>query len=191
MTGGEAGSGGIVARPQAPSTVAELVGRQLEAGERALWVGRPEAMRFAAARSRVAFAAGLAFTPLALLWTHGAPQVSLLGQLFHVLFVAYGLALLLSPPWEYWRGLRTLYLVTDRRVVVLDGVVRDSVTSYRPEDIGALDLRPGRGGRGSIVLRREQPATATTPYRDQIGLFALADVREAERHIVALIRGRA
>lgn len=115
-------------------------------------------MRFAAGRSRLAFAAGLAVTPLALFRTHGAPQVSLLGQLFHVLFVAYGLMLLSSPPWEYRRGLRTLYLVTDRRLAVPDGVVRDSVTSYRPQDIGEVDLRPGRGGRGSIVLRRAPPA---------------------------------
>jgi hypothetical protein len=168
--------------------MSELAPEVLEPGEVILWEGRPRPGRFVV-RALPTALFGLPWTVFSLVWTVLASIPLLSGEAFHsglaaaicfplfgVPFVLIGFALLGAPLWEAARARRTRYLVTDRRVVLLE--LGRSVRSLRAAELGSLEWRPRADGSGDLVLTREVDRDSDgDAHTQEVGLWGIEDVK--------------
>src|SRR5262245_273827 len=105
---------GIAARPRSMTIDPAL----LDPGERLLWWGRPNPLRYAQSRSGISVIAGLAALVFAQIWTTAVARDG--NSWLVAVFFLVACALLLSPLWRMARAYRTIYGVTDRRALTVD-----------------------------------------------------------------------
>jgi hypothetical protein len=120
-------------------------------GERLLWCGRPSASR--ALRtwpSRAVFVFGVIWTAFCLTvpYLFGENEMFL----FLIPFILIGLALLLSPIWYYRDAKRTIYGITDKRVLIVVNRRTRDVESFGPTDIGGIKVKDLGAGLGDIRI---------------------------------------
>ncbi len=184
--------------------------REMEAGEKLLWAGRP----VAAARKREKWSkmgnhlAGIVFS---LVWTGFASQ-GLIGNIrlgrnpdfIDLLFPAFGLLFLGGIIRDLLRERdqinHTFYGVTDRRALIVFAGETREVRSFAPHQI-QLGRREREGNLGDVLLNdtrlleKERPPTSFrlhTPQKSdeelerEIAFLSIENPREVER----LIRGR-
>ena len=140
----------------------EIVRRELRPRELLRWVGYPIAKRRAVQISWRTFLFGIPFLAFSFFWESkvfdsGAPIVFML---FGAIFVGIGTWLLSSPLIEYWRGLRTIYVVTNQRLLILNGIFQPSVESYVPP----FDIERKERLDGTLPIR-----FTPTPTRARMG----------------------
>ncbi len=83
----------------------------------------------------------------------GAPTVAMWAfALWGVPFVLVGFGMLLAPFWTLRKGSRTLYVLTNRRIAILENGSSIKVTSIMPGDISGLSRKEGPDGRGTLTL---------------------------------------
>ena len=106
-------------------------------------------------------------------------------MLFGAIFIGIGTWLLSSPLIEYWRGLRTIYVVTNQRLLILNGIFQPSVESYVPPF--DIERKERLDGTGTIIFaRKEKKGGKGGSYSEDIGFFAVPNVREVEEYIIRL-----
>ena len=121
----------------------------LEPGERLLWSGQPNPLRYAQSRSGISVIAGLAALVFAQIWTTTARDGNpWLGAAFFL--VAF--ALLLSPLWRMWRAYRTAYGVTDRRALTVIGPPFARQISVPLDQIHSVEIRLRPGHLGDVLF---------------------------------------
>ena len=106
-------------------------------------------------------------------------------SLFGIPFVLIGFGMLLGPFWVLRKGARTLYVLTNRRLTILEGGRTVSVVSIRPEEIVSTSRKEGPDGRGTLILQQGS-------YRDSDGdrqerkteLGVINDVRRVEQMVL-------
>ncbi len=156
---------------------------ELSPGETLLWAGQPSPSRMAR-QGIVPMLLGIPWTAFALFWTAAAGGIGLLAggavrssgggawaapfllfPLFGLIFVVIGFGLLLSPLWLYLGAGRTVYAITNQRVIVWSGRVFGGVTvrSLSPTQLG--DRARTEAGDGSGDLMFPRAATIST-YQD-------------------------
>jgi hypothetical protein len=107
--------------------------------------------------------------------------------MFGIPFLAIGFYLVTSPLWQYWKARRTIYVVSDQRLLILDGLLRPSTKSFAPSDIGPLDVDAGYDGSGSIIFSERRTRDGEGGWNVvKIGFIAVPHVREVEEHVVLL-----
>ncbi len=131
---------------------------QLDSGERLLWSGTPDAAGVALGALPAALF-GVPFFAFAAFWIWGAYTATharhtagpfVFFPLFGVPFLLVGLGVLTSPLWAWLTALKTVYAVTDRRVMIITGTGMRMVQSYGPADLGDLTHVERADGRGSL-----------------------------------------
>ncbi len=168
--------------------VPEFVRRQLRSGESPRWIGRPDPKRFALRKGAANFLFGIPFTGVALymvFWALASGDWQ--GELAGLALLAVSVTLLASPLWYALVGSRTVYVATDQRLMILNGLIRGTAQSFEPEEIGRIDRTERSDGSGSLVFRRQSYRGSEGDWHTKkSGFFAIPEVREAERHLVAL-----
>jgi hypothetical protein len=187
----------------------QRVTEELDPGEEALWMGSPEP-RYAAGRtlSTPAARVGIVTLATAVGWVLLALQIVgpprpgypfpwfvLAPALFPVLafaVLAWWLPGGLNGRRLPHRAAHTLYLVTDRRVVIMEGGQPYKVQSLAPAQLTHMVRRQRPDGTGDLILTRE-PGTLSEGWAGgsnwaayawrEVGLFGLADPRAVERLI--------
>lgn len=171
---------------------APQIERELEAGERILWTGRPNPARWKGKAFRmwpVAFfiSAFIAFW----MWSGTGPLRSELasGKTPSVPSLAFpALALIthgfivkmwLGPWLEAARARRTFYALTDRRALIVTEGRKTSVQSVSVAQI-QLERRDISDFEGDLIL---MPWSNSDDESDDIGFFAIPNPREVERII--------
>jgi hypothetical protein len=140
----------------------------LDSGERLLWSGQPNPLRYAQSRSGISVIAGLAALVFAQIWTTTARASNpWLGAAFFL--VAF--ALLLSPLWRMWRAYRTAYGVTDRRALTVIGPPFARQISVPLDQIHSVEIRLRPGRLGDVLFGDA----------DHNSFIAVADVDAAAR----------
>ena len=164
------------------------VGRQMRSDEKPRWIGYPMPGKYALKQGIPMFLFAIPWTGFSASFEVGAIRSgSAFALLWGVPFVIIGLRLLASPLWEYWRARRTIYVVSDQRVLILGGLLRPSTQSFAPSDIGPLDVDAADDGSGSVIFSEHRTRDAEGGWNvEKIGFIAVPRVREAERHIVLL-----
>jgi hypothetical protein len=136
-------------------TISQKIGPWLERDERLLWSGRPG--------RGIVFKAGDVFLiPFCVVWCgfvifwhvgvyrSNAPLFFLL---FGALFVVVGLYFVIGRfIWDAFRRARTVYAVTNRRIVIVSDVWRRELRSLELEGLSQIQFREGRDGRGTITF---------------------------------------
>ncbi|MBN2470838.1 MAG: hypothetical protein JXN59_08950, partial [Anaerolineae bacterium] len=107
-----------------------------------------------------------------------------------IILVSIG-ASIFRPIWQLLNARRTLYAITDQRILILDGVLNQQVTSYGPDDVEQIERRNyGQEGRGDLIFRYETRAHRVrshqgyrrTQYRDEpVGFFGIPNARAVEQ----------
>lgn len=178
---------------------------ELSADERIVWVGQPSPFALARKRSGMilpglflsVFAVSFLVVPTMAVF-EGPDKVPLpfllLFPLAGLAALAFGLAMLASPLLKGRLARSTIYVVTNRRVLIIEpGCVR----SFDPGDIQQLVRRDRGGGRGDLFFREEQGNLMLAMYtfgrsgNQKIGFFGVSDVRAAEEAVRQLKRSAA
>lgn len=173
-------------------------------GEELLWAGRPTPFRAMGSSSLIS--AGVALGMLLLVqgiifgsrsMTFSATtSMPMMGPppafftLFTLIILLVFAVVLLSPLWQLLNAYKTIYAITDRRILILDGVLSQTTTTYSADDIERIERRSYGNGRGDIIFRHETRAhryrssagfRRTRYYTQPIGLFGIPNVKEVER----------
>lgn len=175
---------------------------ELSADERLVWLGQPSP--FVLARKRTGMILPGLFLMLLAITFLTVPTVTIFEKpgtvpfpflivfpVIGVIALGFGLAMLASPLLQWRLAGRTIYAVTDQRVLIIDP---GSVQSFEPGDIQQLVRRDRGGGRGDLVFREEQGNLMLAMYTfgnnatRRIGFFGIPDPRAAEEAVRQLKR---
>lgn len=180
-----------------PLSLRAQVEAELEPGEGLRWVEQPLAGR-AARMALPAVVFAIPWTGFALFWiwaaSRGSAHISGPFQLFPLFglpFVLIGLGLFSSPFWAVRAAQRTVYVVTDRRALVIRGGFGSgvSVRSFEPEKLGDLRREQRPDGSGNLVFGQDLNVNQSgRRYASSYGFMAVPDVRAAEEQVLALAR---
>lgn len=170
------------------SFIPAAVSRQMRSREKPLWIGKPIPLKFAIKEGWATFVFGLPWTAAAVYWVFAAmASGNLIFALIGVPLVAIGLYFLTTPLQEYKRARRTIYIVSNQRLIILNGLWRPTAESFAPSEIGSLETDAAQDGSGSIIFheRREWRKNGGWNF-SKIGFKAIPHVRQAEEHILKL-----
>lgn len=163
--------------------------RELEGGEFVRWQSRPIArIRLS---SFLIWVFAIPWTAFSVFWTvmafHAMDDQSLgstwgwIFPLWGTPFIAIGLAMLASPFMPLLTARRTLFAITDRRVIELRLWRSLNVSSLTAERIGTMRREERRDGSGMVgVLRREWTDSDGDHREDWMRIGDVPNVREVE-----------
>jgi len=121
---------------------------EMESGEQPVWFGWPEARPYVRATTR--WGRVLLGVPYAAVGSVLVPIAISVGALF----VAVGVGMLGEPLWNYLKARNTIYIVTNRRLIVIEHVLRQSVKSFSGDVIKKVERREDHCGVGSVIFAR-------------------------------------
>jgi hypothetical protein len=131
--------------------------QDLEAGEKLLWTGLPRRGLMLRGIDFFAIPFSLLWCGFAIVWetmtfTTGAP---LLFRLWGVPFVLVGLYIVFGRfIVDAKSRARTVYAVTDRRVLIVSGLFRKNIQSLFLRGLAEMNLSEDHAGRGTITFGR-------------------------------------
>jgi hypothetical protein len=141
--------------------------KHLEPGERLLWAGQPNAKRIASPFLQLLIFA-IPWTAFAMFWMWKASgigdppseepdpvPVRILRMFFSLAgfpFVLIGLGMASAPVWVYCRASKTMYAVTDRRVLIIADGWPQSVEVYAPSELGPIERVDRSRGVGDVYF---------------------------------------
>jgi hypothetical protein len=181
---------------------AESVRRELEKGEVVLWCSQPLPGRVARATIPLALF-GMVFLGFAIFWIvaasggmgpEGFGRPPIIFPLFGIPFVLVGLGMVLSPLWARRIAARTVYAITPRGALLIEGAFVGGrvVRWFGPEKLSNIERHERSDGSGDLILDRELVTHASNDgpgnhVRSRPrGFMGIADVREAERVLRSL-----
>jgi hypothetical protein len=138
----------------------EELRRQLEPEERLLWSGRPPAGVLFRPADGFLIPFSLVWCGFAIFWEGatlrtGAPAFF---SLWGIPFIAIGLYLVVGRFFvDAWLRSRTLYGVTDSRILLVSRGWTQKVPSLAIRNLAEIGLREGANGRGTITFGPETP----------------------------------
>ena len=183
----------------APSITPHLrdaVSREIESDERIEWMGMPRPVFFTPITTG-AFLFGVPWTAFAIFWTAGAawgtmngdeaPGLFSLFPLFGLPFILIGCGMLSAPMIAYWKALRTVYVITDRRAITFDGGWSMTVRSYPPDKLQDIYRKEKSDGSGDVIIaRRAWRDSDGDRQSEELGFLRVEDAREVECQLKAL-----
>ncbi len=169
------------------AAAADYLRRELQPGERLIWVGQPTPAGLA--RSKLPDTLiGVPFLGFSLVWLYTANQAGapIVFQLFGVPFVGASLWAVAAMPRARYLAERTVYGVTNMRALRAVAGPFGSVSSWGPAQINALQRKDHADGGGTIMFHQ------SPGYRAMIkeGFHGVADARSAEAALIAMRDGR-
>ncbi len=137
---------------QLPPKLNDLLTRALEDHEQVIWFEQPDVQRWRR-KGYLAVPFGLAIS--ALVW-HASTK-SLGGWFWGIAFLMVPAVFFVALPWiQHARAKSTLYVLTNRRALILTNGIKHSLRSYRLPELPDLTVRPRRDGSGDIILETEE-----------------------------------
>lgn len=174
-----------------PRALADILDRELESGEQVLWHAIPPAW----APTRKFWEGLLSNAPLLGLGL----LIGIAGRLSKSspsaniswldVYIVFGIWLALVPITAWWTDRRTLYVITDRRALLIVAPRERRVQSFRGERLITTVRREFWGDRGDILFEREaiRGGKGGIYYRD-VGFFGVREAKAVEgllRHVYA------
>lgn len=179
----------------APRSIADAVSRELF-GETVLWSAVPERWAYASKYWKTALF-GIPFAAFAVFWTYQVSHIPTKGNqaiatffpLWGLMFVAFGLSMLLSPLYAAWAAGNIYYVVTERRAIIFEKAFRLKVQSFTKASVAGYE-RVSSGGRGgNIIFQRVSVRSGRGMRVTEIGFIGLPDFAGAEQALNRLVGG--
>jgi hypothetical protein len=175
------------------------IDQELEAGETIEWMDQP-IPRFFTLVSITAFLFGIPWTAFALFWmwlalgaeipdfSQGLEPQHIL-SLFGLPFVFIGLGMLSSPFWTWRKAKNTVYLITNRRAICIEGGWYSTIRSYYPDRLHNLYRKEKSDGSGDVVIAIRRWRDSNRYQRIQeLGFLGIRNPQEAERMLQQLAK---
>ena len=183
--------------PEIPQNLQDEVERQLEQGERIVWMEQP-IPRFFTPQSTPQFVAAIPVMAFAVLWIGSAlgwkpldfhKGGSDIFPLFGLIPLVFGLGLLFAPLWARRKAFKTVYVITDRRAMTFDGGWTTTIRSYAPDQLKNMYRKERKDGTGDVVLDRvfSNVRVGGQPQMTDVGFLRVRDVRKTEQMLRDLI----
>lgn len=178
-----------------PLHLQELVSAELDEDEHIVWQAQPKPGLYSR-RAWPIVLFGIPWTGFAVFWIFGAAGFKWptfqsgadLFPLFGVPFVLIGLGLLSTPLWMRRAARRTIYVITDRRAIVIGGAWALNVESFQPSRLHEIRRKQRRDGSGDLIFRTEVSQNRDGRTRESpVGFMAIADVKGVEDLIRDLV----
>ncbi|MBE9031994.1 hypothetical protein IQ266_19845 [filamentous cyanobacterium LEGE 11480] len=117
-------------------------------------------------------------------------QFEYLFALFGVPFVLVGLGMLASPLWSWLSMRQTVYLITDRRAILIQaGGATTTFRSYEPHQLQHIYRKVFDDDTGNIIIAQEKWRDSNGDKRtENIGFMNIRNAREAEMRLKQLAR---
>jgi hypothetical protein len=181
-----------IPQPLLPPDLDDAVRRELATSERRLWAGTPDPGAFARAyialtifgRVFAGLAAVLMITPFLITFPHS--MSAFIFVLSGIPLLLIGASLASTPLWMRRKAARTVYALTDRRAIVIEGSVfrgTQTVASYTPERLTNLSRTEHQNGTGDLVFEQVRAGyrkNGSEVYRPR-GFLGIHNVREVEQ----------
>jgi len=187
---------------QIPEGLRRKIDNELQPGEFIRWVEQPIPRFFTAASiGNVLF--GVPWTSFAIFWMWGASgsklpnlreglQLQHLFALFGVPFVLIGFRMLSSPLWVWQAARKTVYLVTDKRGISIQGGRSTTIRSYLPDKLKDVYRRERADGTGDVIITiRRWKDIGGDPRSEEIGFLGVRNPREVENMLRQLVQNDA
>lgn len=173
---------------QLPDELRQRVEGELAPDEWIRWVGQPRARR-QIWDTLLLTLFGIPLILMSMLIVVG-PEGNVSRTLALLPFLA-GLGVLCTPLWAIRRSRRTVYLLTDRRAVILRVETRLLVQSFAPTSLQRVQCRAFRSGYGDLLFRLGDAASGytETSSAEIPGFRSIRDVRRVESVVRRLARG--
>jgi hypothetical protein len=180
--------------PAIPEDLQLMARNELEPGEFIEWSGQPDPVLFTPASIGVSVF-GIPFTAFAVFWIWSASQFRPAGfvtpfdlfPLFGIPFVLVGVVMLTMPFWARRAALKTIYVITDRRAITIDGLWTRTIRSYPPERLNDLYRRDHRDGTGDVIISRREWRDSDGDRRsEELGFLRISDAKDVERRLRTL-----
>jgi hypothetical protein len=178
-----------------PPSIAEAVSRELQ-GERVLWAASPDRWAYASRYWKTALF-GIPFASFAIFWTYqashvptakGSPGFAVFFPLWGLMFVLFGLSMLLSPLLAAWSAGSVYYVVTERRAVIFEKKLKLKIQSFSRSAVSAYERVSSGGPGGNIIFQRiaDRGGRGATRVKE-IGFIGLPEYSEAEQALNKLL----
>jgi hypothetical protein len=181
-------------KPKISAKLRKAIDKELEIGESVVWVGQP-LHRFFTLESLIYFCMGIPFTAIAIYFIYDSADFKIpdlsegikfefenIFFLFAVPFVLIGVWMLSSPLREWFKAFRTVYLITDKRAILIESGLLVSIRNYAPNQLKDLYRKEKRNGTGHIIittgLRRGNDGDY---WREDIGFMNIRNPKEVEK----------
>jgi hypothetical protein len=177
--------------PSIPASLRDAIARELEPDEKVVWSGMPKPWCFN--RTTVhTFLFGIAWTALTVTWMAGITAQDLIPRVAFLFFFTIGILLLFSPLWAFRNSLKTVYVITDRRAITMDGGWTNTTRSYPAESLTEIYRKEHRDGTGDIVFVRHITKDSDGDSRvEELGFLHIPDVKSVEAQLKELAKQRA
>ncbi len=135
------------------------------------------------------FLFAIPWTAFSVFWMAGAAGFKIpqfkngadLFPLFGIPFFLIGIGLLSSPLWAYRNSLKTLYLITDRRAITIDGGSSYTIRSYTGEQLSDIFRREHKDGTGDVIISRNSWRDSDGDKQMQeLGFLRINDAKHVE-----------
>lgn len=178
------------------------IDNELQPGEFIRWIEQPVA-RFFTAHSIFSVLFGIPWTSFAIFWMWGALGFKLpdlkagllphhLFALFGVPFVLIGFGLLSSPIWVWQVARETVYLVTNKRAISIQGGASTTIRSYLPDRLKDVYRKERSDGTGDVIISIRQWKDSDGDRRsEEIGFFGIRSPQEVEKMLRQLVQNNA
>ena len=132
---------------------------------------------------------GIPVAAFAVFWTYqaghipskGNPAFAAFFPLWGLMFVAFGLSMLLAPFWAAWTASRVYYIVTERRAIIFEKPFRLKVQSFPPPAAADYQRTSSGGPGGNIIFQRVSVRSGRGMNVKEIGFIGLPDYAGAEQ----------
>lgn len=177
-----------------PAALADAVSRELQ-GERVLWAGVPDRWAYASRYWKTALI-GIPFAAFAMFWTYQAGHIPAKGgglgfavffPLWGVMFIFFGLTMLLSPLWAAWMAGSVYYVVTERRAVIFEKNLKLKIQSFPRSSVSGYERVSSGGAGGSIIFQRVTERSVRGARVKEIGFLGLPEYAGAEQALNKLV----
>ena len=156
---------------------------ELRPGEKVLWVARASPIRLALPYL-VILGFGVPWTASSIgfmITWHKNSGLGVGDILFQGSFVAVGLGMMAAPIWAYIRGRKTMYALTDRRILMIVAGNTKKVNSYDETQIGNIERVERADGSGDLTFAKEfQKDSEGSNRSTDVKFVGIPDVRSVE-----------
>ena len=185
-----------------PKELRRKIDDELQPGELIRWVEQP-IPRFFTADSIERVLLGIPWTSFSIFGTwytlgYKLPdlreglQPQYLSALYIMLFVLIGFGMLSSPIWVWQAARKTVYLVTDKRAISIQGGRSTTIRSYLPDQLKDVYRKERGDGTGDVIIAIERWKDSEGDQKSkEIGFLGVRSPRGVENMLRQLMQNNA
>jgi hypothetical protein len=155
-------------------------------GEKLIWSGNPIPARYALRKASYRFLFGIFFFGFSLFWINGAytaggrgaNQLGFPFWMFGLPFVIVGASMVLSPAWQYFRGMQTTYALTDRRAIMNISGPFPRRISVPLNQVPFVEVLSSADGPGHVLFQEPVASYSNRGVAQRDGFIAIADAAQ-------------